>query len=142
AFAALVLGAPLALAQQVQPPVSAPPASPAAVVAGDWVYSVSLQGTPHYQPGFARFDYVNPNAPKGGTFKMTSTDPTFDTVNPILSKGVPADGLGLVYQTLMTDSLDETDINARYPEVADKLKFPADYSSVTYHIDQKARWQD
>ena len=85
------------------------PASIAAARAqdGEWVQASSLIGKPGYPPGFAHFNYVNPDAPKGGTARLSGASPTFDTLNPILPRGVPADGLGLVYETLMTRALDE-----------------------------------
>ena len=52
-----------------------------------------------YKPGFKRFDYVNPDAPKGGTLNLSTTG-TFDTFNPLLSKGELADGSPLVFETL------------------------------------------
>src|SRR6476661_5788923 len=141
ALAALVFSGTLpTLAQQSQP---APPSSAATPAqAGDWVYAISLQGTPRYKPGFTHWDYVNPNAPKGGTVRLSGLSMTFDTLNPLLPKGVPADGLGLIYQDLLTRNLDEVDISAEYPELADALKFPADYSAVTYRLNAKAKWQD
>jgi microcin C transport system substrate-binding protein len=122
--------------------VPAHAAAPAAPAAGDWKIGTSLIGEPHYKPGFKNFDYVNPNAPKGGTVRLSGASMTFDTLNPILPKGVAADGLGLIYQSLMMRALDESDISGQYVEIADGLKFPADYTSVTYRINPKARWQD
>src|SRR5438067_814147 len=143
AAALFLAAAASAVAQQAQPGPGAPAALAApAAQAGDWVYSISLQGTPRYKQGFTHWDYVNPNAPKGGTVKLSGANMTFDTLNPILPKGVPADGLGLIYQDLLTRNLDEVDISAEYPELADALKYPADYSWVTYRLNPKAKWQD
>jgi microcin C transport system substrate-binding protein len=110
--------------------------------ADQWRQGTSLVGEPKYQPGFTHFDYVNPDAPKGGTARLSGVSQTFDTLNPILSKGVVADGIGLLYETLMTSSLDELDKSAQYGLIADGLKFPADFSSVTYRINPAARWHD
>jgi len=118
------------------------PAAPAPARAGDWVSATSLIDSPRYPAGFAHFDYVNPDAPRGGVARLAGSSPTFDTLNPILPKGVQADGLGLVYQTLMMQPFDQLDISAQYPEIAEALKFPADYSSVTYRINPAAKWQD
>src|SRR5262245_38915989 len=126
-----------ALAQQ------APAAAPAAAASqGDWKIGAALIGEPHYQPGFKNFNYVNVSAPKGGLVRLPGASMTYDTLNPILPKGVAADGLGLIYQSLMMRALDETDISGQYTEIADGLKFPGDFSSVTYRINPKARWQD
>ena len=53
-------------------------------------------GDPKYPEGFAHYDYVNPDAPKGGTVRLSATG-SFDTFNPILPKGNPASGINLIY---------------------------------------------
>ena len=132
AFAALVAGLGLAIADDAKP---LPPP-------GDWLTGTSLIGTPHYAAGFAHFDYVNANAPKGGTVRLSGFSPTFDTLNPILPKGVPADGLGLIYENLFTPALDEVDTGASYGQIADAVRFPADFSYVIYRINPQAKWHD
>ena len=62
--------------------------------------------------GFSHFDYVNPDAPKGGTVRLAAST-GFDTLNPILSKGNPAPGLGLMYDSLFEPALDELDNQCR-----------------------------
>lgn len=115
------------------------PVSPSLAADSGWVSGVSLIGTPKYQDGFAHFDYVNPDAPKGGMVRLSETG-GFDTFNPILPKGEAATGLGLIYESLMTSSMDETD--SQYGLLADRLKYADDYSWVTFHINQKAKWWD
>jgi microcin C transport system substrate-binding protein len=107
---------------------------------GPWHYATSLIGTPKYPENFKHYDYVNPDAPKGGMARLASFSGTFDTFNPILPEGTPADGLGLVYQTLMDRSLDED--STEYPLLADAVAFPADISSATFRMNPKAKWQD
>ncbi len=109
---------------------------------GEWVQGSSLIGKPGYAPGFAHFNYVNPDAPKGGTARLSGASPTFDTLNPILPRGVPADGLGLVYETLMMRALDEQDIAGQYPLIAEAMRVPDDISSVTYRLNPDAKWHD
>ena len=72
----------------------------------NWRHAVSMIGEPKYPQGFAHFDYVNPDAPKGGTLRL-SEEGTFDSLNPILAKGELAAGLNLVFDTLMKSSQDE-----------------------------------
>jgi microcin C transport system substrate-binding protein len=108
---------------------------------GDWQTSSSIQQQPRYPANFAHFNYVNPDAPKGGKVRIGSDD-TFDTLNPIIDKGVLADGLGLIYESLFTPAMDDADISAAYPQVADALRYPADFSYVTYRINPKAMWHD
>ncbi|MGO8632134.1 ABC transporter substrate-binding protein, partial [Rhizobium ruizarguesonis] len=59
-----------------------------------------------YKPGFAHFDYVNPDAPKGGDLRLSASG-AFDSFNPLLAKGQTAVGLTLVYDTLMKPADDE-----------------------------------
>ncbi len=54
---------------------------------------------PKYPADFKHFDYVNPDAPKGGTFRQAGFG-GFDSLNPFINKGVPADDIGLIYDTL------------------------------------------
>jgi microcin C transport system substrate-binding protein len=55
---------------------------------------------------------------------------------------VQADGLGLIYETLFTRALDELDIGGEYPQIADAVRYPADFSYVIYRINPKAKWHD
>lgn len=106
---------------------------------GPWLAATSLLGEPKYPPGFKHLDYVNPDAPKGGLVRQYALG-GFDTFNPVLPQGEAADGLGLVYQTLMTELLDDT--SAKYGLIADAVAYPPDISSATFRINPKARWQD
>jgi len=107
---------------------------------GPWRHATSLIGDPKYPEGFKHYDYVNPNAPKGGVARLSSLSGTFDTFNPILPQGAPADGLGLVYESLMDRSLDE--VSGEYGLLADAVAFPPDISSATFRMNPKAKWQD
>ncbi len=104
-----------------------------------WRHATSLNETPKYPPDFKHFDYVNPDAPKGGVVRLSDTG-GFDTLNPILSKGNPAPGLGLIYESLMTSSLDE--VSTMYGLIAEAMSYPDDYSSVTFRLRPEAKWQD
>ncbi|NVK36014.1 MAG: ABC transporter substrate-binding protein [Rhodobacteraceae bacterium] len=106
-----------------------------------WHHASSLSGTPKYGPDVTHFDYVNPQAPKGGLVRL-STSAGFDTFNPILPKGTPVNGLSLVYESLMTSGLDEPDISADYGLIAEALRYPDDYSWVEYRLNPKAKWHD
>ncbi len=67
---------------------------------------MSLFGDLKYSPGFTHFDYTNPQAPKGGTMRFSAIG-TFDTLNPFVINGVPAEGIGLIFDTLSAASEDE-----------------------------------
>ena len=102
-------------------------------------HALALSGTPKYPAGFTHFDYVNPEAPKGGTARQFSLG-TFDSFNAFITKGVPADGLGLVFETLTTQSDDEP--FTQYGLVAEKMEMPADRSWIIYYINPKAKFHD
>src|SRR6516164_7533164 len=72
------------------------------------LYGISLLGTPKYPPDFKHFDYVDPDALKGGDLKRAAIG-SFDSFNPFIVKGVPAVGVGLLFDTLLAPSLDEPD---------------------------------
>ncbi|EFG2587141.1 ABC transporter substrate-binding protein, partial [Escherichia coli] len=117
-------------------------AAPAA--AQEWHTTSSLMGESKYGENFQRYDYVNPDAPKGGTLNSV-TQGSFDSLNPYIVRGTPAAGLapfggGLLYDTLMEQSIDEPSVS--HPLVADAFKYPDDYSSATYRLDPRAKWHD
>lgn len=105
----------------------------------EWRHALALDAEPKYPAGFEMFDYVNPGAPKGGTVRMSALG-GFDTFNPVLPLGEAAGGLGLVYETLMTPSGDETSVS--YGLLAEAVRYPDDFSSVTFRLNPDARWQD
>jgi len=107
---------------------------------GEWRYATSLvEEQPKYPADFKHFDYVNPDAPKGGVVRMSDTG-TFDSLNFVPPRGSTPLGLGLIYDTLMTSSMDE--VSTEYGLLAEAMKYPEDYSSVTYRLRQGAKWHD
>ncbi|HEX3881977.1 MAG TPA: extracellular solute-binding protein [Stellaceae bacterium] len=100
---------------------------------------LSIIGPLKYQPGFTHFDYTNPDAPKGGTMKLSAIG-TFDTLNPFVVKGVPAAGIGQIYDTLTTASEDEPD--SEYGLIAQTIEIAPDKKSVLYTLRPEARFQD
>lgn len=103
-------------------------------------HAITLFGAPKYPQGFSHFAYVNVNAPRGGTFTMSYSS-SFDSLNPFLLKGLAAPAVSaLVFQTLMTPSLDEP--QTYYPLIAQDVTIAADDSAVDFTINPKARWND
>lgn len=94
---------------------------------------------PKYPADFKHFDYVNPDAPKGGTFRQASFG-GFDSLNPFINKGVPADNVGIIYDTLMRQSLDEP--FTEYGLVAGKIEKAPDNSWVRFYLRPEARFHD
>ena len=117
-------------------------ASGAAQADAEWRHGLSLMGVPKYPPGFPHFDYVRPDAPKGGVLRLGQQG-TFDNFNLFVSgvKGELENGIGsLLYDTLMTPAQDE--VATEYGLIADGVRYPADFSSVTYRVNPAARFQD
>ncbi|RFC66533.1 ABC transporter substrate-binding protein [Fulvimarina endophytica] len=112
--------------------------------AGEWHSSVSLIGTSKYPDDFKHYDYVNPDAPVGGTLNQIAIG-TFDSFNPFIVRGTPAAGLpnfggGLLYDTLFEQSPDEP--STSHAMIAEAMTYPPDFSSATYRLDPDARWHD
>ncbi len=103
------------------------------------VHAIAMHGTPKYGADFKNFDYVNPNAPKGGVLRQ-ATFGSFDTFNPFVIKGNAAAGTGLVFETLMSSSMDEA--FTEYGLVADNIEVPDNRAWVAFHINPKARFSD
>jgi microcin C transport system substrate-binding protein len=107
----------------------------------DWRHGLSLYGDLKYKPDFKYFDYVNPNAPKGGSARQVAIG-TFDNFNPVVSgvKGNAAVGIDLIFDSLMTSSMDE--VSSAYGQLAESVSHPDDFSSVTYRLRPQAKWHD
>jgi len=109
----------------------------------EWRTISSLVGSSKYEAGFPHYDYVNPQAPKGGTLNSV-TSGGFDSFNPFIVRGTAAAGLGqfggILWDTLMQQSTDEP--GTSHPLIAEAFKYPADYSSATYRLNPNARWHD
>lgn len=102
-------------------------------------HGVAMHGTLKYGPDFSQFDYVNPDAPKGGAVKLSATN-TFDSLNPFILKGVAATGIGLTFDTLTTRSDDEA--FSEYGLIAETIEMPEDRSWVAYRLRPEARFHD
>lgn len=123
------------------PVIGAASAQPAAAGAAEWRHALSLFGEIKYPAGFKRFDYVNPDAPKGGSVRQIALG-TFDNFNIAVAgvKGNIAGAVGLIYESLTTASLDE--VSTEYGLLAESVSHPEDYSWVTYRLRAEAKWHD
>src|SRR5713101_4634750 len=129
--ALLVLAVAIALAQVV--------GMRAAARSGTTSHGLSIHGDLKYGPGFKRFDYANPDAPKGGDVRLAAIG-TFDNLNPFILKGVPAAGIGQLFDTLTVASSDEP--SSEYGLIAESVEVPADRSWVTFTLRPEARFHD
>jgi microcin C transport system substrate-binding protein len=102
-------------------------------------HALSLIGTPKFPADYPHFDWVNPDAPKGGTLRQQVTG-TFDNLNPFTIKGDTAAGMGELFDTLMAPSPDEP--ATQYGLIAEWASYPDDYSSVTFKIRDGAKFHD
>ena len=102
-------------------------------------HGISMYGDLKYAPDFTHFDYANPAAAKGGNVKLAAVG-TFDSLNPFILKGVPAAGIGDVFDTLMEASTDEA--FSEYGLIAESIEVPADRSWVAFTLRPQARFHD
>ena len=109
-------------------------------------HGLSAFGDLKYGPDFEHFDYVNPDAPKGGSMRTTSilAGQTFDSLNGYILKGDPADGLtdpyNLIFDSLMVSAKDEPD--AVYALVATHAEFIPGGDWITFEIRDDAVFSD
>lgn len=101
--------------------------------------SFSLRDEPKYKEGFTHFEYVNPNAPKGGSVTLSATG-TFDNFNRYAQRGDSAEGSEQLYDSLMIASDDEIDV--LYPLIAEGIEYSKAYDWIIFYIDKRARFQD
>jgi microcin C transport system substrate-binding protein len=100
-------------------------------------HAIAMFGEPKYGPDFTHFDYVNPDAPKGGTLRLGVTG-TFDSFNPYIIRGNPAAGVDA--ETLTVGSEDEP--FSQYGLIAERIQWPQDRSWVAFTLRPEARWHD
>lgn len=131
AAAALVTGAAMSVPAQAQ------------TAADKKHHALSLVGEPKFGSDFKHFDWVNPDAPKGGVVRLWTLG-GFDSLNPFSIKGRAAAGLGIlsspIHSALMASSPDEP--SAEYCLVCEWVSFPADFSSATFRLRDGARFHD
>jgi len=105
-------------------------------------HGLSTFGELKYPPGFTNFDYVNPDAPKGGRLSMIGTAGlvTFNSLNAFILKGDAAQGLGYLFDALMTPAQDEPD--SMYGLVARSVELSDDRRMVTFNLRAGAKFSD
>ena len=103
----------------------------------------AVWGAFKYPPGFAHFDYVNPQAPRGGELRLVagSRISTFDKYNPFTLKGTAPSFLGdLLFESLLTGSMDE--IGVGYGLLAEDVEVAPDRLSATFRLRSEARFHN
>ena len=102
-------------------------------------HATSLFGDIKYPPDFKHFEYVNPDAPKGGKIRLYTIG-SFDSLNPYTYKGDASGYGGIAAEALMTSSLDEP--STMYGLIASEVWHPDDYSRVVYRLRPEAKFHD
>jgi microcin C transport system substrate-binding protein len=119
------------------------PATPARAQNSEpqWRHGLSLFGDLKYPPGFRHFDYVNPQAPKGGSVRFVALG-TFDNFNAAVAgvRGLLAAAAGTICDTLMVPSLDEA--SAHYGLIAEAVSHPPNFASTSFRLRAGARHHD
>jgi microcin C transport system substrate-binding protein len=119
------------------------PATPARAQDSEpqWRHGLSLFGEFKYLSGFSHFDYVNPQAPKGGAVRLVALG-TFDNFNQVVAglKGLFAAAAGTIYDTLMMSSLDEA--SGHYGLIAEAVSYPPNFASTSFRLRAAARHHD
>ena len=106
-------------------------------------HGYALWGKLRYGADFSHFDYVNPNAPKGGDLRLVSNSraSNFDKYNPFTIKGsAPAYETNLLFDTLLAGAMDET--AAAYGLLAENVSVASDRLSVTFALRSNARFNN
>lgn len=102
-------------------------------------HAIAMHGTPKYSTDFTHFDYVNPDAPKGGAVVQYG-GATFDSLNQFIVNGDPATGLGLIYDSLTVASADEA--FTHYCLICETIEVPDDRSWAEFVLREDATWHD
>lgn len=102
-------------------------------------HCLSLYGECKYKAGFTNFEYVNPDAPKGGAVKLAETG-TFDNLNPFILRGVKAPYISVIFDSLMVSSMDEP--QTMYGLIASHVDVAADNSAAEFILRKEAKFHD
>jgi peptide/nickel transport system substrate-binding protein len=112
----------------------------AGIAQAEPAHGIALYGAPKEPADFSHFSYVNPDAPKGGRLVLSAFG-SFDSLNPLIVRGVPVNGIrDFVIESLMARGLDEP--FTLYGLIAETVEVPEDRSSITFHLNPKARFSD
>jgi microcin C transport system substrate-binding protein len=115
----------------------------AAATQGGWVRAYAAFGEPKYPRGFDHFEYLNPNAPKGGTLYLANPDrrTSFDKLNYYTVKGNAPAGIALfMIETLAFLGADES--QTMYGLLAEEMLVASDKSAITFRLNPVARFSN
>ncbi|TIU16410.1 MAG: ABC transporter substrate-binding protein, partial [Mesorhizobium sp.] len=119
----------------------------AAIATGVKLHGLSAFGDLKYSPGFTHFDYVNPDAPKGGQMNFAPPNSTFNqsfltfnTLNSLVLRGESPPRTELCFDSLMASALDEPD--AVYGRLAESVTLSPDRNGFRFSLRPQARFHD
>jgi microcin C transport system substrate-binding protein len=115
----------------------------AAQILGAWTYAFSEYGDIKYPENFAHYDFVNPNAPKGGTLRLSQPDrrTSFDKYNPFtLPESSPSAVQQFMFEPLADASPDEP--ATMYGLIASQMLVAPDYSAISFRINPLAHFNN
>jgi microcin C transport system substrate-binding protein len=113
--------------------------------AAEWRHGVAWFDAFRYPAGFTHFDWVDPDAPKGGRIALPARD-TFNSFNALIARGMPAAGVGFgsaenwLYDRLLEPAADEP--GTSYGRLASAVLVADDFSEVRFRLREAARWHD
>ena len=102
-------------------------------------HGISVFGDLKYQEGFQHFDYVNPNAPKGGEISIWAYG-SYDSMNPYSRKGSSGALSSIFFESLLEGNSDE--VSAAYGLLAESIEYASDRSWIIFNIRPEARFSD
>ncbi len=102
-------------------------------------HGFAMHGEPKYKADAGPPDYLNPNAPAGGSVRLGARG-TFDSLHPFIVKSVPAAGITAIWDTLCWNSRDEA--STEYGLIAETIEWPEDRSWVAFTLRPQARFHD
>ncbi len=111
----------------------------AAAADGEPRHALAMHGEPRYSADFEHFQYVEPNAPQGGTLRLGALG-SFDSLNPYIIHGVPAKGHRLIFESLLARSMDEP--FTLYGLIAESIELAPDRTWVVFNLNPAARFHD
>ena len=115
------------------------PGKPANAFVSHRSHAIAMYGEPKYGRDFKHFDYVKPNARKGGQVVL-GAEGSFDSLNAFIPKGQSVAGIQLLFESLTVASADED--NTQYGLLAETIEWPDDLSWVVFTLRPEARWHD
>lgn len=109
-------------------------------------HGYSFYGDLKYPADYTHFDYVNPDAPKGGEIAMWAPG-TFDSMNPYSRKGRGGRYSWIMYESLLGDaptggSAPADVYGEAYGLLAESLEYDVGKTWVIFHMRPEAKFSD